>query len=68
MNNDLIVQKSWWKQNWKWLVPIIGIVLLSIFSLLSSGFGGVLGDYTKAYADPELYEGAIAKNPIESTS
>jgi len=25
MNNELIEQKSWWKRNWKWLVPVSGI-------------------------------------------
>ncbi len=61
MNNDLIEQKSWWKQNWKWLVPLTGIALILIFSLFPSDFSGVLGDYSKAYADPKLYDVAIEK-------
>ena len=55
MSNELIIEKSWFKRNWKWFVPIILFVLAVIFLFSSSGLGGQLGDYGKAYADSSLY-------------
>lgn len=61
MNNELIQQKSWWKRNWKWLVPAVGILFISMVLFFSSGLGVITADYTKAYADTQLYEKAFAK-------
>jgi hypothetical protein len=61
MNNELIEQKSWWKRNWKWLVPVSGIVLFSLVIFFSSGMGGIGADLAKAYADTELYDNALEK-------
>ena len=61
MSNVLIQQESWWKLNWKWLVPIIGIMIILIVLFFSSFFGQIFGDYAKAYADPKLYELALEK-------
>ena len=61
MNNELIEQKSWWKRNWKWFVPVCGIILISITVFLFSGMGGITTDFAKAYADTELYENALKK-------
>ena len=60
MNNELIKQKSWWKRNWKWLVPVSGILLI-IAILISSGMAGIGNDLVKAYSDTELYENALKK-------
>ena len=61
MNNELIEQKSWWKQNWKWFVPISGVILISITAFLLSGMGGITTDFAQAYADTELYKNALEK-------
>ncbi len=61
MGNDIIEQKSWIVKSWKWFVPLIGIVLILIFSLFPSGFDRIFGDYLKAYADPKLYETALER-------
>src|SRR5690606_2994344 len=61
MNNELIEQKSWWKRNWKWFIPICGIVLISFALFISSGMGGITTDFVQAYADTELYENALLK-------
>lgn len=61
MNNELIQRKSWWKRNGRWLVPAIGILIVSIVLLFSSGLGSIMGNYTKAYADTQLYERAFTK-------
>jgi hypothetical protein len=60
MDNELVKQKSWWKSNWKWFIPISGILL--IFTIvISSGLMGIGVDFAQAYADKELYENALKK-------
>ena len=59
MNNELIIEKSWWSRYYKWLFSVVLIVMIIIYALVKSGFGGILGDYSKAYADPKLYKGAL---------
>ncbi|HDZ04685.1 hypothetical protein LCGC14_0345620 [marine sediment metagenome] len=55
MSSELIVEKSWYKRNWKWFVPMFLFVFAFAILLLSSGLGGLLGDYGKAYSDSSLY-------------
>jgi hypothetical protein len=61
MNNELIEQKSWWKRNWKWLVPLSGIILISLGIFFSSGMDGIATDLVQAYEDTELYDNALEK-------
>jgi hypothetical protein len=61
MNNNLIEQESWFKKNWKWFIPLTGTMLILTISLLIIAFSSVLGNYSKAYADPKLYELALEK-------
>ncbi|WP_031425414.1 cytochrome c oxidase assembly factor Coa1 family protein [Flavimarina sp. Hel_I_48] len=61
MNDNLIEQKSWWGSNWKWLVPVSGIILFVIAMFFSSGMDGITTDLVQAYADTELYENALEK-------
>ena len=60
MNNELIKQKSWWNRNWKWLVPVSGMLLIFAI-LISSGMGRIGADLAKAYSDTKLYENALEK-------
>lgn len=43
MNNELVAQPSWWKKNWKWVVPVGGCfsVIVFIVILFGSIFYGV---------------------------
>ena len=59
MNNDLIAQKSWWSQNWKWLVPLNAVILIFITIFFSSGMAGISADLAQAYSDEALYENAL---------
>jgi len=59
MNDELIEQKSWWKKNWKWFLPVSMIILIVIAVLFSSGIGGVTNNYAQAYSDQELYQDAL---------
>ncbi len=61
MSNELIEQKSWWKRNWKWFVPVSGILLILISIFISSGMVGTSTDLVQAYADTELYNQAVEK-------
>lgn len=61
MNNELIKHKSWWKRNWKWFVPLFGIILIFTTIFFTSGMGGITTDLAKAYADTKLYENALEK-------
>ncbi len=61
MNNELIEQKSWWKRNWKWFLPISGLIVIFIAIFFSSGMSGAVTNLAQAYADAELYENALEK-------
>ena len=62
MDNELIVEKSWWKRNWKWFLPTFILVFLLLFGvILSSGVEGNVTDIAQAYSDNSLYEKAIEK-------
>ncbi len=43
MNNELIPQPSWWKRNWKWVLPVGGCLTLIIGAIIlfSSIYFGV---------------------------
>ncbi|MDT0606571.1 cytochrome c oxidase assembly factor Coa1 family protein [Croceitalea rosinachiae] len=34
MNNELIPQPSWWKRNWKWVLPVSGCLTLIIGAIV----------------------------------
>ncbi|AFU68230.1 hypothetical protein P700755_001296 [Psychroflexus torquis ATCC 700755] len=61
MNNELIEQKSWWKKNWKWFIPVSGLLLLICSVFISSEIMGIGTDFAQAYSDTELYKDAIKK-------
>jgi hypothetical protein len=62
MDNELIVEKSWWKRNWKWFLPTFLLVFLLLFGvILSSSIDGNVTDIAQAYSDNSLYEKAIEK-------
>ena len=43
MDNELIPQPSWWKRNWKWVVPLGGCLtaIVLVIILISSIYFGV---------------------------
>lgn len=61
MSNELIKPKNWWSRNWKWLVPICGLMLISILIFFTTGMNGIATDFAQAYSETELYEDAIEK-------
>jgi hypothetical protein len=61
MNNELIIEKTWWNRNWKWFLPILLLFLILFSFILSSTIEGNLTDIAQAYSDNSLYEKAIEK-------
>jgi len=61
MSNELIEQKSWWKKNWTWFIPVSGFLLLICPVFISSEIIGIGTDFAQAYSDTELYQDAIKK-------
>jgi hypothetical protein len=62
MDNELIVEKSWWGKNWKWFLPTLTLIFSLLFWLiLSLSFDGNVTDIAQAYSDNSLYEKAIEK-------
>ena len=45
MNNELVPQPSWWKRNWKWVVPVGGCLSLIVGAIIlfASIYFGVTG-------------------------
>ena len=57
--NELIIEKSWWKRHWKFLVPTT-IIFLMVVVILSL-FSNPISDIAKAYTDTSIYENALEK-------
>ena len=57
--NELIQEKSWWKRNWKWVVPTGGCLTIIILLIVFIG-AAVLG-VTKLTTGSEPYLEGIAK-------
>jgi len=42
MNNELVPQPSWWKRNWKWVVPTGGcltLIIIGVVFIISTIYG-----------------------------
>jgi hypothetical protein len=59
MNNELVTYPSWWKRNWKWVVPVGGCFsLIIIFIML---IGSIFYGVTSALEESQPYEYALEK-------
>jgi len=59
MNNELVEYPSWWKRNWKWVVPVGGcFTLLIIFVVF---IGTIVYGVTSAFEESQPYEHALEK-------
>lgn len=62
MDNELIVEKSWWNRNWKWSLPTFTLLILFVLGILfTTTIDGNLTDIAQAYSEHSLYEKAIEK-------
>lgn len=60
MENDLIVEKSWFYSNWKWLLSAI-IFFIALGIVFTATSIQNITDLTQAYSDKLLYEKAVEK-------
>ena len=56
-NNELVEHPSWWKRNWKWVVPVGGCLTLIILFIVF--IGSVIYGVSSAIESSEPYEYAI---------
>ncbi len=59
MNNELVPQPSWWKRNWKWVVPVGGCLTMLI--LIGAFVGSLFYGVTSMFEDSTPYEYAFEK-------
>ena len=59
MNNELVPQPSWWKRNWKWVVPVGGCFSLIVIFILV--IGSIFYGVTSALEGSQPYEYALEK-------
>jgi len=62
MNNDLIVQQTWWNRYGKWLLATSLFITALIVIFFSSRLNTVASDLTRAYTDDVLFENAIQQS------
>ncbi|OBX26077.1 GAF domain-containing protein [Gelidibacter algens] len=55
--NEEIKQKSWFKRNWIWVVPVSGCLTLIVLAVL--GIGSLFYGVTKVMTNSEPYEYAM---------
>ncbi len=53
--NETILKKSWWKRNWKWILPVSAILCVITFFFLMTG------NATFRYGSAHLQPGLIDK-------
>lgn len=59
MNNELVPQPSWWKRNWKWVVPVGGCLSLIVVFIMF--VGSIFYGVTKVLEESQPYEYALEK-------
>ena len=52
-NNELVTQQSWWKRNWKWVVPVGGCLSLMVIGIVI--IGSVVYGVSKTFEDSQPY-------------
>jgi len=52
---------TWLNKNYKWLVPVLTVLIVITYLLASSNLGKTSTDLAQAYADKDLYQEAINK-------
>ncbi|MFT6415997.1 MAG: hypothetical protein ACJARZ_001339 [Dokdonia sp.] len=59
MSNEIVEQPSWWKRNWKWVVPVGGcltLIIVGIILIVTIVFGA-----TKIISGSGPYQDSVAK-------
>lgn len=59
MNNELVEYPSWWKRNWKWVVPVGGCFSLIVIFIMF--IGSIFYGVTTVLEESQPYEYALEK-------
>lgn len=59
MNNELVPQPSWWKKNWKWVIPLSGCLTFIILFIIF--IGSIFYSVSSAFEEIQPYEYALEK-------
>ena len=59
MNNELEPQPSWWKRNWKWVVPLGGCFTVMVIAVVA--MGSIFYGVASAIEESQPYEYALEK-------
>ena len=60
---DKIIFKRWFVRNWKWMIPLIGIIAL-IIVVFSSPVGSEIKGIAAVYTESSVYKNALDKANI----
>jgi hypothetical protein len=59
VNNELVEYPSWWKRNWKWVVPVGGCLSLIVIFIMI--IGSIFWGVTSTLENSQPYEYALEK-------
>lgn len=59
MNNELVPQPSWWKRNWKWVIPLGGCLTVMVIFVIF--IGSIFYGVTSVLEESQPYEYALEK-------
>lgn len=59
MNNELVPQPSWWKRNWKWVIPLGGCLTVIVIFIIF--IGSIFYGVTTVLEESQPYEYALEK-------
>ena len=59
--NDLVEHRSWFAENWKWVAPLLTLLVICIYAVSTTKVGEGIATVAKAYNDVPLYEEALEK-------
>lgn len=57
--NDLMEHKSWFQRNWRWLAPLLLVLVLFFGLLITSKLGENIVGIAKVYSESEVCDGAL---------
>lgn len=62
MDDGIPQSGSWFKRNWKWILPVLFVLILFTGALSFSNSKNNIANFAQAFTDTQLYENAIQKS------
>jgi hypothetical protein len=60
MNDDVVQNRNWWRQNRRWFLPLVTIAIITT-CVAVAGIAKSGDDFVAAFLDEALYKNAVAK-------